>query len=195
VPPIEGARRLGESALNCPAGHGRLDRYEAYGMPVESCPACHGLWLYADELRALKDRSAAGSLPPLRWMNEELDAIGKAHAVPTRRACPACGEAKLLSTLFGDSGILIDWCPSCHGLWLDYHELQEILAHLRDELEQLTPEELKAKVGEELRGLVRRPHHKLSDLREAGAAVSALVNATIFQHPRLFHMLAALPPL
>ena len=194
VPPLEGAERVGETSMDCPACGMRLDQYEAYGMPLESCPGCHGLWLYADKLRELRDRVGEASLPSLRCMSEELDAVGKAHAVPGHRTCPVCGDRKLLATVLGDSGIVIDWCPTCQGLWLDYHELQEILAHLREELADLSPEELKAKVGEELRALIHRPHHSLGDLREAAAAVGALVDATIFQHPRLFHMLVDLPP-
>jgi len=194
VAPLEGAERVGETELACPACEARLDQYVAFGMPLEACPRCHGLWLYADKLRELRDKVEDASLPSLRWMNEELDAIGKAHAVPGRRRCPVCVDGKLLATTFGDTGILIDWCPTCKGVWLDYHELQEILSHLREELEGLTPEELRAKAGEELRALIHRPHHSLRDLREAAAAVGALVNATIFQHPRLFHMLVDLPP-
>jgi Zn-finger nucleic acid-binding protein len=199
VPPIQGAERVGESGMICPACHAGLDRYELYGMRLESCPRCHGIWLYADELRALKDRLSPSAMPSIRWMNEELDAIGKANAVPGRRLCPVCGDRKLLATLFGDSGLVIDWCPNCRGLWLDYHELQEILTHLREELERLSPAELKARIGEELKKLVRGPHGRgprsLGDLKEAGAALAALVNATIFQHPRLFHMLVDLPAL
>jgi Zn-finger nucleic acid-binding protein len=195
VPPIKGAQHVGPTGLDCPACQTRLERYEAYGVRIESCPRCRGLWLYAEDLRALKDRVAPGSLPSLRWMNEEMDAIGKAHAVPTRRGCPVCSDRTLVATVFGDSGIVVDSCPSCQGVWLDHHEFQEILAHLREDLSSLSPAELKQRVGEELKKLLHSPHHKLSDLREAGAAVGALVNATIFQHPRLFHMLVDLPPL
>lgn len=195
VPPIKGARRVGETGLKCPACQATLERYEAYGIRIEACPKCRGLWLYAEELSALKDRVTAGSWQSLRWMNEEMDAIEKAHAVPTRRWCPVCYQTKLLATVFGDSGIIIDWCASCRGLWLDHHEFQEILGHLREDLDRLTPEELRAKVGEELKKLVRWPGGTLADLREAGAALSALLNATIFQHPRLFRMLMDIPPL
>ncbi len=108
---------------------------------------------------------------------------------------PGLRGQRLLTTGFADSGILIDWCPSCNGIWLDYHELQEIVAHLREELEPLTPEELKAKVGEDLKDILHPPGRGLADLHDAGAALGALVHATIFQHPRLFHLLVAFPAL
>ena len=194
VPPLEGAERVGETGMDCPACGEALDQYVAYDMPLEACPGCHGLWLYADKLKELRDKVDDASLPSLRWVNDELDAIGKAHAVPGQRSCPVCVDNKLLATAFGDTGILIDWCPTCKGVWLDYHEFQEILAHLREELEALTPDELKAKAEEALKDILHRPQHSLGDLREAAAAVGALIHATIFQHPALFHTLVDFPP-
>ena len=88
VPPIKGATRVGETGLKCPACETMLERYEAYGIRIEACPKCRGLWLYAEELSALKSRVTAGSWQSLRWMNAEMDAIEKAHAVPTRALVP-----------------------------------------------------------------------------------------------------------
>ncbi len=64
VPPIDGAERLGETALACPACEARLDHYQAYGMPIESCPRCHGLWLYADKLASSRTAWATARCRP-----------------------------------------------------------------------------------------------------------------------------------
>ena len=193
MPPIAGAQRVGPTGLACPVCQERLDRYEAFGIRFEACPACGGIWVHAEELRALKDK--VGAYEALRWMNEEIDAIENAHGVPTRRACPDCAEARLVATVFGDSGIIIDWCPSCQGIWFDRREFDAVVGHLREELDRLTPEELKERVGEELEKLLHTPGGQLADLKEAGAALGALLNMSIFQHPRLFHLLMAVPPL
>jgi len=41
------------------------------------------------------------------------------------KACPACQTALYVST---DSGIEIDWCSSCEGIWFDSGELKSLIA-------------------------------------------------------------------
>ena len=42
-----------------------------------------------------------------------------------KRKCPKCGTAMKESKL--PSGVEIDRCPECDGIWLDHGELKEIL--------------------------------------------------------------------
>ena len=108
--------------------------------------------------------------------------------------CLSCGHEMVNYTALTErQQVSYDMCEACGGLWLDHHEFQEMTDHLRDELDRLSPEALRAKVGEELEKLVKWAGGTLSDVRDAGAALSALLNATIFQHPRLFRLLMALP--
>jgi uncharacterized protein len=43
--------------------------------------------------------------------------------------CPACKEVKLVMT--ERSGIEIDYCPDCRGVWLDRGELDKLLEKAR----------------------------------------------------------------
>ena len=47
--------------------------------------------------------------------------------------CPVCKEAKLV--ISERSGIEIDYCPDCRGVWLDRGELDKILERSRADLE------------------------------------------------------------
>ncbi|SMC79696.1 TFIIB-type zinc ribbon-containing protein [Pedobacter nyackensis] len=40
--------------------------------------------------------------------------------------CPSCNETLLMSE---KSGVEIDYCPNCRGIWLDRGELEKIIAH------------------------------------------------------------------
>lgn len=48
--------------------------------------------------------------------------------------CPTCKESKLV--ISERSGIEIDYCPDCRGVWLDRGELDKILERSRSDLEQ-----------------------------------------------------------
>ncbi|MCS6893464.1 MAG: zf-TFIIB domain-containing protein [Deltaproteobacteria bacterium] len=43
--------------------------------------------------------------------------------------CPRCKDA-LLET--NRSGVTVDICPSCHGIWLDKGELNRLLNEIKD---------------------------------------------------------------
>ena len=189
VPPLKHAQFQAETEHACPACQASLNSYTAYGIEIEGCPKCKGLWLDQDELRVLKDRATKGSWQTLRWMDDEVEAIGQINAMPSRRLCPKCKGVKLVATSFGDSPILIDWCPKCHGTWLDREEFDAIVENLRSRLNALTTDEMRTKVYEEIKEVWRGPEDKISEILNAKAAVSALINIMIFEHPRLYRLI------
>lgn len=192
VPPIKGAQLKSETTYKCPTCSVNLSLYKVFGINVESCPKCKGVFLDKDELRILKDRSQKGSWQTLRWMDNELEAVGAVNVMPSKRTCPKCTsdkQAKLVSTSFGASNIIIDWCPECHGIWLDRDEFQEIVAFLRGQLTQLTSAEMKKKVYEEIKEVWDGPESAIAEILDAKAAIWALINITIFEHPVLCKLL------
>jgi Zn-finger nucleic acid-binding protein len=183
------AKDLGKSALKCPACEKAMESYKAYGVKFESCSACHGLWLHKGELKALKDKIDADSWGNLRWMNDEVNAIEKTSAMTSNKTCPQCKDCQLISTHFGNSKTMIDWCKKCEGIWLDYEEFETIMQYLRDELEHLTSKEMEHKVVQEVKRIWSdNSESKISEILDAKAAISTLVNINIFEHPALFNM-------
>ena len=187
--PLKDSRLKSETTGVCPACEANLNLYDLYGIEIEGCPRCKGLWLEKEELKKLKDRSDSGSWRTLRWMDDEVEAIEKTNAVPSGRVCPKCQGEKLVCTSFGDSRVMLDWCPSCHGVWLDRGDFQEMLSYLREELDELSPAEMKKKVYEEIGEIWHGPEDKISEVLDAKAAISALINVTIFHHPKLCRLL------
>jgi Zn-finger nucleic acid-binding protein len=189
VSPIKNAKLEANTEYVCPACGENINLYTIYGINIEGCPNCKGIWLDKDELRKLKDKTDKGSWRTLRWMDDEVESIEKVSAVPSKRECPKCKDMKLVSTNFGDSNIIIDWCPSCHGTWLDRDEFQKIVKYLRDKLDALSSAEMKREVYEEIKEIWDGPEGELSEILDAKAAVSALINITIFEHPKLCKVL------
>jgi Zn-finger nucleic acid-binding protein len=185
VPPIKGAELESETEYVCPACSARLNLYTIFRTKVEGCPKCKGVFLDKDELRTLKDRATKGSWNTLRWMDDEVEAIDKANAMPSNRSCPKCKEVSLVSVSFGDSKILVDWCRQCKGAWLDRDELQAIVELLSSKLNQLSSTEMKKLVYEEIKEIWDGPEGKIAEILDAKAAISALINISIFEHPKL----------
>ncbi|MEX2962634.1 zf-TFIIB domain-containing protein [Microbulbifer sp. TYP-18] len=51
--------------------------------------------------------------------------------------CPACKDSGMLSEI--RSGIEIDYCPKCRGVWLDRGELDKLVERSRGEMPLPTP--------------------------------------------------------
>ena len=186
VPPIHGAKLLKSTSDKCPVGGETLDLYSAFSMEFEGCPKCKGMWLVKDELRKLKNKTEDGKL---RWMNDEIESLEKSSVIPTTRPCVKCKTVKMVSAVFGKSAIVIDWCPQCHGMWLDRQEFDSIREYLDDEANKASPKELEKEIGKDLKRIWSGgPESRIDEVVDAEAAISAFINATIFEHPALFKL-------
>ena len=87
-------------------------RVEGYPVELDHCPACHGLWLDSGKLELLLDA------------HDPDFAIPKG-AAPDRRLCPVCRKS-MFAFQYPRTFVTIDMCKSCHGLWLDQNEFEEI---------------------------------------------------------------------
>ncbi len=191
TPPIKGAQRGETMTDQCPACGNLLCQYSIFSMEFEGCPKCKGIWLTKDKLRELKNNVDDGSL---RWMNGEIENLEDTSVVAGNRPCVKCKTSKMVSVIFGKSSILVDWCPQCHGIWLDRGDFEAIRAHLRGELAHMQPKEIEKELAADVKRVWSGgPESRLDDLLDAKAAVSALISATIFEHPALFKLLVGFP--
>ena len=187
VKTISGAKHLKSTDEDCPVCGAKLDLYSLLSIEFEGCPKCHGLWLDRDELRKLKNKVGIGEL---HWLNSEVDNIEQAAAIPTKRICPRKDNGQLLSVVFGKSSIVLDWCPKCHGIWLDRGEYNKIVDYLRDEAGKATVQDVEKEIAEDVKRLFKSggPESPIAELGDIAAAVTALINFTIFEHPTVLKM-------
>src|SRR5262249_1667708 len=110
--------------------------------------------------------------------------------IPTDRACPKSDGGKLFSVVFGKSSIVIDWCPKCHGIWLDRAEFDAILDYLITEVANATRRDIEKKIVKNSKKLWKgSPEGWAAESSDIAAAVMALANVTVFEHPALFRFL------
>ncbi len=105
------------------------------GVKVDCCPSCHGMWFEVGELQEHLDTVEGEFVPP-------------AGARVSSRRCPTCGIA-MTAFEYLQTGVEIDLCESCRGVWLDLGEIKRLAAK---------PEESKGGflgvLGKAMRGLV-----------------------------------------
>jgi len=112
--------------LACVKCNSILDRATFEGLEVDLCPRCGGLWLYRVEI------TRAARLPDaeLLRLRKLLTDAGGPPPLPTEDIvpCPAC-EGQLTEVVLGS--VHVDYCESCHGIFLDRGELEEALVAVR----------------------------------------------------------------
>ena len=102
----------------------------------------------------------------------------------------------MVSVIFGKSSILVDWCPQCHGMWLDRGEFEGITDYLKDELGSMHTKEIEQHLAADAQKIVSGgPESRLDELRDAKAEISALVIAEVFKHPALLKLCGMVPPM
>jgi len=102
------------------------------GIEIEECGECGGLWLDASELSTLlgcvEPQGPIDSNPSPESSQADPGQNADVPSVETEGIiCPKCNGEKLLSFIYDDdTGIELDTCPNCCGLWLDKNEFQQI---------------------------------------------------------------------
>lgn len=137
--------------MNCPHCQKPLEPLTFQGVQLETCPTCGGEWLGAGQLGAIVEARNA------RFTREEAVAVAQAAPITGIKltgsdrslTCPNCGAATHPVNYGDDTGIIIDECAACRGIWLDKGELdkiEELIEGWDDEL----PEDL-ARFGPKIR--------------------------------------------
>lgn len=112
--------------LTCVKCNSVLDRATFEGLEVDLCPRCGGLWLDRGEITRAA-RLPEAEIARLRGL---LSSSSGPPPLPTDSAvpCPAC-DGKLSEVVLGH--VHVDYCGTCHGIFLDRGELEDALAAVR----------------------------------------------------------------
>ena len=114
--------------MNCPHCKIKLLSAILHNIEVDYCPQCFGLWFEEDELRWAKDEKDKD----LKWLDIDLWKDEKKFKISYGiRLCPSC-RLPLYEVYYGDSGIIVDVCNLCQGIWLDRAEFKKITNWLKE---------------------------------------------------------------
>jgi Zn-finger nucleic acid-binding protein len=105
--------------LTCVKCTSVLDKARVGDVEVDLCPSCGGLWLDHGEI----ERLGRGRPEDLTRLRSALAGSSTPDPVSeTTTTCPAC-PGQLSEVVLGP--VNIEYCPKCHGIFLDRGELDE----------------------------------------------------------------------
>ena len=115
----------------CPRCNGSLFANSKDGVEIEVCTDCGGIWLDANELKVLAEQAKSDGNIAKAGVVEEVAVGVQSTQENVDMKCPKCSGATLTAFIYAfDSGIELDRCPQCSGLWLDKSELEQIVSYM-----------------------------------------------------------------
>lgn len=112
----------------CPNCKTKLEKTIFYKVEIDYCPFCLGMFFEEDELRQAKDEKDKS----LCWEDVDLwEKKEKFKFSSSQKLCPKC-EIPLYEVEYDISGIKVDVCNLCHGIWLDRGEFRKIIDYLKE---------------------------------------------------------------
>jgi Zn-finger nucleic acid-binding protein len=110
--------------MKCPACDRELVELKTGPVVLDACQrGCGGVWFDAHELGKVNQAIPAGPQTSVTVEREPSVTVDEERV----RKCIRCRRVKLERKLFSlGTGVIMDCCPKCHGIWLDHGELDSI---------------------------------------------------------------------
>lgn len=176
--------------MQCPKCEQSLEKFSIQGVSVDRCQHCGGVWFGKDELQQIRDERDEN----LGWL--DFDLWSDANQLESEEGgfigCPNDGK-NLFKIKYGSSGVTVDVCLDCRGVWLDKGELDKILEKLADRVNSETLPEYLKDLGEELKELLFEKGNSREEIRNILILMKLIEYRLIAQHPRITEITSALP--
>lgn len=158
-----------------------LSRFDAFGRQVKQCPKCHGMWFDSDDLEAIRD----GMDEETRWKDLDLPTYAdRTNFKHTKMHCPSCAGA-LCEFRFDHSQIELEFCPKCHGTWLDKGKLEKIINHLRKQQALMPLEKIEKEALHQFADIFIGHKGPWGEIKDFAAAWRLLTLRFMIDHPTL----------
>lgn len=171
--------------MQCPRDDTELLTTTVEDLELDSCPTCHGLWFDAGELAEASEKAD----PDVAWLEFDLwKHVDDFTLQPGAGACPRCANP-LCRVEYGETGVEIEACPHCHGVWLDEDELVDVIHALEREVRERSVGELLVESLREALDIVRHPSHAARDWRDLRHILKLVRRRLFSENPRVVEML------
>lgn len=175
--------------MNCPICKKELKQAIFYGVEVDYCPICLGLWFEEDELRWAKDEKDKD----LKWLDIDLWRDEKKFKISYGiRLCPAC-RVPLYEVYYGDSKVIVDVCNLCKGIWLDRAEFKKIVDWLKEKAKKELLDNYAKNLFEEFGEIFVGPETLREEVLDFLTIFKLLKYKFATQHPTISKIILGLP--
>ncbi len=135
--------------MKCPIDGHQLHQKTYEGITIDVCNNCGGEFLDAEEIGTIV-RIREEIFP--KTLREREAQYVPHFGIPTEHFertihCPNCDESMEVMNYSGDSGVFVDRCPKCQGIWLDHEELERVQIYV-EAWESKAPEMIQAISGD-----------------------------------------------
>ncbi len=159
------------------------------GVEVDYCPKCYGLFFEEEELRWAKDEKDK----ELNWLDVDLwkdeNNFKVAYGI---RLCPYC-RVPLYEVYYGDSGVVVDVCNVCRGIWLDRAEFKKIIDWLEKEKDYQVLNNYTENLLKELGEVFWGPEPLREEVGDFLMVLKMLRYKFLVQHPVITDLILDLP--
>ncbi len=100
--------------VSCPECEQAMCKARVHGVTIDCCPDCGSLWFDPGELAELAEAE------------DDIPGHG-AKSRPGKHPCPVCGEQMIEHPYHRMYNLLVDRCPTGHGIYLEEGELRRAL--------------------------------------------------------------------
>ena len=173
----------------CPICKKSLSSAILCNVEVNYCSKCLGLWFEEEELRWAKDEKDKD----LRWLDIDLWKKEKEFKISYGiRLCPSC-RVPLYEVYYGDSGIIVDVCKLCYGVWLDRAEFKKIVDWLREKADYEILNNYAKNLFEELAEIFIGPEALREEILDFLTILKLLNYKFTTQYPTISKIILGLP--
>ena len=117
-----------DRTMKCPSCDETMRPISYEGVAVHTCDACGGEFIGPAEMAHIIAAREQRFTPELDEAMGEFTPIFGLVASETERLldCPVCETPMTVINFGGDTGVHVDRCGACQGLWLDLEELEKV---------------------------------------------------------------------
>jgi membrane associated rhomboid family serine protease/Zn-finger nucleic acid-binding protein len=123
-----------DATIACPVCNSvSLVKRIKFGVELDVCPNCRGIWLDKGELAPFLEKAIEGdtNIPEDRTVLDKRPTRNMSDLKEASRLCPS-GHGAMNKHVYGyDSGVLFDQCAVCGGIWTDKKEAWNMASYLK----------------------------------------------------------------
>ena len=175
--------------MNCPQCYTPLEQAMIGNTTIDYCSRCYGMWFDKGELQSAKDSKDRD----LRWF--DIDLWKNPLEFRARKGARVCPRDRfdMYEVEYGGSGVKVDVCGICEGVWLDRGEFKKIVAYLKDKADAVVLYNYLESLKKELWEVFSGPEILRDEVYDFLAILKLLRYKFAAQHPVLSSMMLSLP--
>jgi Zn-finger nucleic acid-binding protein len=169
--------------MKCFKCHSDLEPINFRGITVDECPSCHGRWFDRGELRKAKDNTDED----LRWLDfDPFTTKGDLFNRVTQDGdqCPKCSQ-KMTMLTYKNSGVIIDQCTQCEGVWLPDGEFKKMIAYLEDLIMSESASEYVIDSLKQLMEIITGPEGRIAEVKDFLVILKLLKLRAAVEHSKI----------